>query len=100
MRNLENYSDYARTGNNAIDLVAQAVGWANKNRKPIVSVTLNRLNYAKYWAGTEILMKRPLPEQHLLTFEGVPILQGSKGQFEALTIQYTTDLKVKPMSLS
>lgn len=106
MRDIQNFTDYARTGNPAIDLVAQAVGWAKRYHKPIKSVTLNRLNYAKFWAGVEILMQAPLPEQHCLEFEGVPVLQGPRGMFESITMQLHTDvqnpgaLNVKPIILS
>lgn len=81
-------SQYERTGNNAIDLVAQAIGHARKFNLPIESVTLSRRHYALFWAGIEILRKEPLPEQHILTFEGVTVKQGDPRQIDSITVQY------------
>ncbi len=85
---MRDYSNYEKTGNNAIDIVAQAVGWAKANRKPIKSVTLSRSQYGLFWAGMEILRQEPFPTEHFLTFEGIPVLRGEPGQFDTITIQY------------
>lgn len=85
---MKNYSKYERTGNNALDLVAQAVGHAQYFKLPIESVTLSRRHYALFWAGTEILRKEPLPDEHRLTFENIPVLQGDARQIDSITVQY------------
>lgn len=85
---MKNYSEYERTGNNALDLVAQAVGHAKYFKLPIESVTLSRRHYALFWAGTEILRKELLPDEHKLTFEKIPVLQGDKRQIDSITVQY------------
>jgi hypothetical protein len=92
---MKDFSQYERTGNNALDLVAQAIGHAQHYKLPVESVTLSRRHYALFWAGTEILRKEPLPDQHRLTFEGIPVLQGEKGQIDSITVQYRVKKGVK-----
>lgn len=96
----ENYSDFEQTGNTGLDMVAQAVGWAKKFNKPIKSVTLSRQYFAMAWAGTEILMQKPLPEDFQLTFEKIPIYRGLNSQLESITIQYFEPKKKKDKLLS
>lgn len=94
---MESNSQYLRTGNHAIDLVAEAVGHARRFGKPIESITLSKVKYGLFWAGTEILRQEPLPDQHLLTFEGIPILRDESGSFESMTIKYK---KIAPQPFS
>ena len=98
---LRNFSDYERTGNKSIDLVAQAVGWAKKMQRPLKSVTLSRQAYALFWAGTEILMQKFLPPEHKLTFQKIDILQGSMLQWETMTLQFWDNSeKIQPITVN
>jgi hypothetical protein len=87
-----NLSDYDRTYNNAIDLVTQAVGWANKvSTRKVAALVLKPTKYRLFIEGLKLLMKKgggKFDETTELTFEGYKILQGSRGQIDSLKIEY------------
>lgn len=82
------YTNYQRTGNNAIDLVAQAAGYARMAGKPAKAFILKPASYDLFRAGLEIIMNKPLDPVFILTFEGVEIKKGGRMQFESLVIDY------------
>lgn len=88
-----NWSRYEKTGNNAIDLVAQCIGHARATRRPIKAVSLKPTSHDLFRAGLRILMAKA--GEHLtddpaavLTFDGVEIKRGSPYQFESLKVEY------------
>lgn len=82
------FSGYARTHNNAIDLVAQAAGYARMAGKPVKAFILKPTSYDLFRAGMEVILKKPLDPVSVLTFEGVEIKKGGRAQFESLIIEY------------
>lgn len=84
-------SDYARTYNNVIDLVAEAAGWAKKKSpRKVAAIVLKPMSFMQFCAGVEVLMKREMTEEekHGLTFQGIKILKGGMAQFDTLKIEY------------
>ena len=85
-------SDWESTYNNAIDIIAEAVGHAKKvDTRYVKSIRLKPSAYANFVEGTKVLMAQrgqqwdPLVE---LTFEGVLILEGSKAQMDTVKFEY------------
>jgi hypothetical protein len=84
-----NWSKYDRTGNTAIDLVAQAVGYHRKVRKPIKAVRLKASYYDLFKAGIEVLSKQRFTDVATeMFFDGVKVTRGSNMQFDSLTCEY------------
>ena len=84
-----NWSKYDRTGNTAIDLVAQAIGYHRQTRKPIKAIKLKATYYDLFKAGIEVIRKQRFEEQELnLFFDGVEIKRGSTAQFDSLKCEY------------
>lgn len=84
-----NWAKFDRTYNNAIDLVAQCVGFNRARRRPIRAIILKPTYYALFKTGTEVLMKKRIedPATELL-FDGVKILCGSNLQWENMIVEY------------
>jgi hypothetical protein len=82
------FSQFNRTHNNAIDLVAQAVGWARRNRKPLACVKLKPTYFDLFRKGMEILMKKPLVGYEEFEFDGVKVERGSGLQFDTIRLEY------------
>lgn len=88
------FADYDRTGNNAIDLVAQAIGWARKNNRPIKSISLSPGYFDLFRLGLEVLARAKrvnleLEGHEILEMDGVEITRGNR-QWEKLIIQWYT----------
>jgi len=97
------YADFERTGNNAIDLVAQAVGWARKAKKPIQSVSLSPAYFDLFRLGLEVLARAKgqnleLEGHEILEMDGVQITRGNR-QWEKLIIQWY-EMKGQPLILN
>lgn len=85
-------SDYERTCNNAIDVVAEALGHAKKVENRIVkAIVLKPSKYRlfveglKYITATKGIEWNPVAE---ITWEGVLILEGSKAMIDTLRFEY------------
>lgn len=89
------YASYQRTGNNAIDLVAQAAGYIRATGRPVKAYVLKPTSYDLFRAGLEIMMNAPLDPVSVLTWEGVEIRKGGRAQFESLVIEYYTRQDIK-----
>jgi hypothetical protein len=83
-----NYSTYVRTHNNAIDLVAQAVGYIQTVRRPVRALVLKPMSYELFRAGVEVLMKKKIDPITELTFDGYKVIKGGRAQFESLVIDW------------
>jgi hypothetical protein len=83
-----NFSGYDRTYNNAIDLVAQAAGYARATGRPIRSYLLSPGYYDLFRSGMEVLMKQALDPLAELTFEGIPVRRGGRAQFDNIVIDW------------
>jgi len=83
-----NYSNYEKTYNNSIDLVAQAVGYARKANKPVKSIVLKPTSYDLFKAGINVLAKAEIDPITELYFDGILIKRGNPGQFDSLFFQY------------
>ena len=91
-----NWSKYERTYNNAIDIVAQAIGNFRAKRQPIKAITLNGAKYDLFREGLRVLMRlkgQNLDEQDpdrvaVLFFDGVEIYRGSTMQFETMLYEF------------
>lgn len=72
-KTLFNFSDYERTYNFAVDLVAQTVGFHRKNFSPLKAIYLNK----KYWTAFRLYMITKVGEEHanrsVFEFDGVDI---------------------------
>lgn len=83
------WSNYQRTGNNAIDIVAQCVGYNRKARKPLKTIILKPTYYSLFKAGLEILMKERIEDVATeMTFDGVKIERGSQSQWDNVICEY------------
>lgn len=85
-------TEWERTGNKAIDLVAEAVAHAKKVETRVVkAVRLKPTMYGLFVEGLKLLMARagrewdPVVE---LTWEGVLVLEGSKAQIDSIKFEY------------
>lgn len=85
-------SDYARTYNHAIDLVTQAVGWANKvSTLQVAAIILKPTQYRLFIEGYKAIFKSrnmEFPEGTEITFEGYRILEGPRGMIDSLKIEF------------
>jgi hypothetical protein len=89
----DNLSDYHRTFNHAIDLVTQAVGWANKvSTRKVAAIVLKPTQYQLFFEGYKLILKKQrdfdLEDGTELTFEGYRILKGGRGQIDSLVFEY------------
>ena len=85
------WSKYDRTYNNAIDLVAQCVGYHRQSMKPLRAIVLKEAYFHLFKKGLEILMKQQVAkfeEQSKMTFDGVEIKCGSSMQFDSIICEY------------
>lgn len=84
-----NWATYQRTGNNAIDLVAQAVGYHRQIKKPLKAIILKPMSYELFKRGTEVLAKQRIedPATEML-FDGVTIKCGNPKQFDTMIFEY------------
>lgn len=83
------FADYERTGNNAIDLVVQCIGYNRKTKKPLAKIILSKPYYDLFRAGLRILMLRGEKPQVLgdveeLLFDGVKIERAEVTMFDNL----------------
>lgn len=85
-------SEWERTYNKAIDLVAEAVAHAKKVETRVVkAVRLKPTSYRLFEEGVKFFMARaglewdPVVE---LTWEGILVLEGSKAQIDTLKFEY------------
>lgn len=88
-------SNYERTYNNAIDLVAEAAGWAlKKSLKPVAAIVLKPSRYEQFVKGVEVLQGGELTEDEKqgLTFQGIKILKGSNAQIDSLRLEYVENV--------
>ena len=88
-----NWARVEKTGNHAIDLVAQCVGHARATCRPLKAITLKPTSHDLFRAGLRVLMAKAgqeLPEDPatVLTFDGVEILRGSVYQFDTMRCEY------------
>lgn len=85
-------SDYERTHNNAIDIVTEAVGWANKvSTKMVAAIILKPTKFRLFKEGLRLLMEyhgQPFTDVAEYTFEGYRIMEGSRGQSESVLFEY------------
>lgn len=86
------YSDYERTGNNAIDIVFEAVGWARKvSTKRVAAIKLKPTKFALFVEGMKILMKakgKKYDPESEFYLDGFLIDKGARGQFETVQFEY------------
>lgn len=82
------FSGYQRTHNNSIDLVTQAAGYARTSGRPVRAFILKPASYDLFKAGVEVLMKKRLEPQAVLTFEGIEVKRGGRAQFESLVVDW------------
>jgi len=92
------FSEYKRTHNNAIDLVAQAIGYHRKRRSPIKAVILRPSYYDLFRKGVEVLMlsgkdKQVLKDEDQLTFDHVPVVRGTHMQWEPIMFEFYKPVK-------
>jgi hypothetical protein len=73
-------------------MIAEAVGLAKTMRRQIHFIELSRQFYALLWAGGEILSQKPLPSDHEITFEGIPIRQGTIYMIDRIRVHYTVSV--------
>ena len=85
---LFDWSNYNRTYNNSIDLVAQAVGYHRKTNKPLKTIILKPTSYDLLKAGLNVLAKQEIDPATELYFDGVKIKRGGRSQFDSIQFEY------------
>lgn len=86
-----NWANYERTGCNAIDLVAQCIGYHRQARKPLKAIILKPTSFDLFRAGMRVLMKRTgvdMEDMTDFTFDGTPVKRGNHMQFDSLKCEY------------
>lgn len=85
-------SDYERTGNKAIDLVAEAIGHAKKvETRYVTAVRLRPSMYQLFVEGIKYILATKGREWDPLTqlvWDGVEIHEGSRAQIDSIKIEY------------
>lgn len=85
------WSNYERTYNNAIDLVAQCVGHHRKTMKPLRAIILKPTSHDLFRAGLRILMAKEgqkMDDMAEMRFDGVEIKRGNPMQFDSIRCEY------------
>lgn len=92
-----NWSNYERTYNNAIDLVAQCIGYHRKKMMPIRAIHLNDYYFGLFRAGVRVLMEshgQKFDDTSELFFDAVKVVRGDRRQFDPLKVEYwNADIK-------
>lgn len=86
-----NWSRFDRTYNDAIDLVAQAVGYHRKAMKPLKAIKLKPSYFYLFQTGVQAIMKHKkmkYDEGAVLMFDGVEITMGSELQFDSMLFEF------------
>lgn len=86
------FADYEPTGNKAIDLVAQAVGWARKNGRPLKAVILKPSYFDLFRLGLEVLarhkkIKLEITGIEVIELDGVEVRRGNR-QWETMLLEF------------
>lgn len=71
------YSQYDKTGNKAIDMVAACVGHYRQFLKPLKTIYLKPQLFDLFKKGAEVLAKREFEDGELMQFDSVNIERGS-----------------------
>lgn len=82
------WSNYQRTYNNAIDLVAQCVGYHRAKMKPLKAIILKPTYHDLFRAGLKVLAKKELDPNAELYFDGVLLRRGNAMQFDSIRCEY------------
>lgn len=85
------FSRFDPTYNNAIDLVAECVGYYRGINAPIKTIHLKPMYYELFKRGVEVIMKKKgmafNPEQPF-TFDGVNIENGGRLQIDSIRVEF------------
>lgn len=85
----KDYSQYERTYNNAIDLVAQCVGYHRLKGSPLRAIVLKPAYYHLFKKGVEVLNKKKKQEPFVeMAFDGVLIKEGNAKQFDSIVCEF------------
>lgn len=71
------YSEYDKTYNKAIDMVAACIGHYRQFGKPLKTIYLKPQLFDLFKKGVEVLMSRELEEDEPMMFDSVNIERGS-----------------------
>lgn len=82
------WSNYQRTYNNAIDLVAQCIGYHRKTMKPLKAIILKPAYHDLFRAGLKVLSKKEIDPMAVLYFDGVELKRGNPMQFDSIRCEY------------
>jgi hypothetical protein len=83
-----NWSRYQRTYNNAIDLVAQVVGYNRARNFPLKAIYLKPTYHDLFRQGLRVLSKKELDPNAPMYFDGVELKRGSPMQFDSVRCEY------------
>lgn len=83
-----NWSRYQRTYNNAIDLVAQCVGYHRAKGLPLKAIWLKPTYHDLFRQGMRLLAKKELDPNAPMYFDGVELKRGSPLQFDSVRCEY------------
>lgn len=72
------YSKFDRTYNNAIDLVAEAVGHSQASGKALKQIQLAPMFYLLFKKGAEVLARQEFSHETILTWQGVEIVKADR----------------------
>jgi hypothetical protein len=100
-RNPKSLSDYDRTFNKAIDLVAEALGHANKiSNRMVAAIVLKPTMYDLFVEGLKYITAQrghQWQEGTEIAWEGVKVLRGPRGQFDSLRYEYVENAIKMPV---
>ncbi len=90
------WSGYDRTYNRAIDMVAQAAGWAdNVSVRKVAAIKLRPSMFELFKKGVEVMAKARKvkfnPEDEL-TFHGYRIISGNRSQIDYVVFEYVENM--------
>ena len=82
------FSNYERTHNTAIDMVANVIACCRVNNQALKAVHLTPIYYEWFKGGVQTLMDRPLLDEEQMEFDGVNIEKGDRFQSKNIVLEY------------
>ena len=82
------FSNYERTHNTAIDMVANVIACCRVNNQALKAVHLTPIYYEWFKGGVQTLLDRPLLDEEQMEFDGVNIEKGDRFQSKNIVLEY------------
>ena len=82
------WSNYQKTYNTAIDLVAQCVGYHRAKGSALKAIYLKPTYHDLFRQGLKLLSKQDLDPNAKMYFDGVELKRGNSMQFDSIRCEY------------